>query len=148
MAPLWLLGDALEHLRPFVSELAGLHGRLAMLQLLVPPVRLATEDVARIIPALLAVLRDTVLHQVEDPMTRLCAGKAPAATVVVEATVASAVLRLSVRDDGVPSTESASALAARIGTLGVAFTDAANGARSLAMPLRYWDGAISAAGAA
>lgn len=148
--PQWRLLDAIEHLRPFVADVAGFNGRLAELRLSGPDIWLSTAATGRLIPALAAVLRHMVLHRVEDPLTRLCAGKSPVGSLSVVITVRNATLTISIkddgkaaRDDGLAGCDGLTALAARLQSFGLSLNVGSGSRYRLGMSVILDDDAVA-----
>lgn len=119
----WSLIEAFSHLADFTADLGGLHGRLVQLSVAGRDVRLSTEELDTLLPALVPLIRLMVLGAIETPVARLARRKAVAGEIMVRVADAPNLVVLDLHHDGIPLAEASvsSALAtaeARLARLG------------------------------
>lgn len=96
----WSATDTLSHLRGFVADLAGLHGKSAELVIEADGVPMPRSIVAAALPAIVQLLRNAVLHGIETPVDRLMAGKPLTGRVTIMAIATDDGIAFIVSDDG------------------------------------------------
>ncbi|MHA1559732.1 MAG: ATP-binding protein [Alphaproteobacteria bacterium] len=97
---LWSLPAALEHLKLFVAERAGLAGKCAVLDVACPAVLVPQPIIETAIPTLVQLLRNAIEHGVETPVARLVAGKPLTATIKLGVSLEAGRISVRIHDDG------------------------------------------------
>lgn len=97
---LWSLPAALEHLKFFVAERAGLAGKCALLDVSCPAMLVPQAVIDAAIPTLVQILRNAVEHGVETPVARLVAGKPLMAIIKLDVTLEGGRISARIDDDG------------------------------------------------
>ena len=91
---------ALEHLKLFVDERAGLAGKSATLAVSCPALLVFQPIIDAAIPTLVQLLRNAVEHGVETPVERLVAGKSLTAAIDLRVTLLETGFLVRISDDG------------------------------------------------
>ena len=97
----WSLAEALGHLSGFVGELAGYQGKSARLVVNVGELMAPQPMVAALVPALMPLLKNAIVHGIEPPAARMLAGKPLTGTITLRTELGDDELILEVADDGV-----------------------------------------------
>lgn len=97
---LWSLAAALQHLPALAAELAGWRGRAVTLTVEAPDQHLPAPMIAVLVPALVALLRDTIACRIGDPVSRLAAGRPLTARIAIACRAADAGIAVEFSDDG------------------------------------------------
>ena len=97
---IWSLPAALEHLKFFVAERAGLAGKCAVLDVSCPAMLVPQAVIDAAIPTLVQILRNAVEHGVETPVARLVAGKPLMAIIELSVTLEGGTISARINDDG------------------------------------------------
>ncbi len=96
----WSLAEAFGHLSGFVAELGGLQGKSVRLAVEVGELMAPQPMVAALVPALVPLLKNAIVHGIEAPAARMIAGKALTGTITLRTTVLRDDVILEVADDG------------------------------------------------
>ena len=97
---LWSLPAALQHLKLFVAERAGLTGKCAVLDVSCPALLVRQSVIDAAIPTLVQILRNAIEHGIETPVERLVAGKPIVAIVKLGVTLEGDRISVRIQDDG------------------------------------------------
>ena len=97
---LWSLPAALEHLKLFVAERAGLAGKCVALDVTCPAVLVPQPVIDVAIPTLVQLLRNAIEHGVQTPVARLVAGKPLTATIKLGVSLEAGRISARIQDDG------------------------------------------------